>query len=86
MAPEPDLAELDSTPLRDVAGTPIRLHSRVEQVAVDENHGAPRSQLHMRGQVIGWGTHLLYVRFEPGNRLTALRPYHVRVLDAQGDY
>jgi hypothetical protein len=51
---------------------------------VDKNHGAPLSRLHMRGRVVGWGIHLLYVRFEHGNQLIALRPYHVRVLEAPG--
>jgi hypothetical protein len=57
-------APLGSASLRDVDGTPIPVHSRVEQVMVDKNHGALLSRLHMRGQVVGWGTHLLYVRFE----------------------
>jgi hypothetical protein len=76
---------LSSPFLRDVGGTLIPLRSRVEQVRVDENHGASLSRLHRRGRVIDWGIHLLYVRFEPGNQLIALRPYHVRVLDAPGN-
>jgi hypothetical protein len=58
----------------------------LEQVGVDDNHGALQSRLHRRGQVVDWRTHLLYVRFEPGNQLTALRPYHVRVLDTPGGH
>jgi hypothetical protein len=46
---EQGLTELGSTPLRDVAGTPIPLRSRVEQVAVDKNHGAQG-----RGVVMDW--------------------------------
>lgn len=48
---------------------------------MDKNHGAIRERLHHRGQVIGRGTHLIYVRFDRGNQLIALRPHHVRVLD-----
>jgi hypothetical protein len=74
---------LGSTPLRDVDGTPITVQSRVEQVAVDKNHGPLLSRLHAWGQVIDRGIHLLYVRFGHGNQLIALPPYHVRVLEAQ---
>lgn len=81
-AHEQGLTEPGSVSLCDVDGTPIPVHSQVEQVAVDKNHGALRFRLHMRGQVVDWGTHLLYVRFENGNHLIALRPYHVRVLKA----
>jgi hypothetical protein len=54
MAHDQGLAELGPRFLRDVGGTPIPLHSWVEQVRVDENHGAPLSRLHRRGQVIDW--------------------------------
>lgn len=72
----------DSDPWRDAKGVHIPLQSRVEQVAVDKNHGALRERLHQRGQVIGRGHHLIYVRFDHGNRLIALRPHHVRVIKA----
>jgi len=66
---------------RDAEGTPIPLHSRVEQVVVDTQHGALPCRLHQQGQVIGRGTALLYIRFTQGNELIALRPHLVRVLD-----
>ncbi len=49
---------------------------------MDHNRGALRERLHHRGQVIGRGIHLIYVRFDRGNQLVALRPHHVRVLNA----
>lgn len=72
-----------SDPWRDVDGTHISLLSRIEQVTVDENHGALRERLHHQGQVIGRGAHLIYVRFDYRNQLIALRPHHVRVLGKQ---
>jgi hypothetical protein len=66
---------------RDADGNHISLQNRVEQVAVDKNHGALRDRLHERGQVIGRGTRLIYVRFDYGNQLIALWPHHVRVID-----
>jgi hypothetical protein len=67
-------------PLRDAEGTDIPRGSRVEQIAVDEAHGALRSRLHLQGEVIGRGRHLVYVRLDHGHHLIALRPHHVRVL------
>jgi hypothetical protein len=69
-------------PWRDVEGTHIPLHSRIEQVTVDPQHGALRCRLHQQGQVIGRGTTLLYIRFDHGNQLIALRPH--LVLDTPG--
>ncbi|MGH3772982.1 MAG: hypothetical protein ACRDRW_16585 [Pseudonocardiaceae bacterium] len=45
---------------------------------MDEEHGASRFRLHQQGQVIGRGTHLVYVRFRDDT--IALRPDLVRVL------
>ena len=71
-----------SDPWRDAEGTPIPLHSRVEQITVDAEHGALPSRLHQQGQVTGRGTGgLVYVRFEHENQLIALRPHLLRVLD-----
>lgn len=77
--PTPPLA---SDPPRDAEGTPIQLRCRVEQITVDTEHGALPSRLHWHGQVIGWGTHLLYVLFERDNQTIALGPHHLRVLTA----
>lgn len=74
-------AEVDATNLpvlRDADGTPIPFQGRVQQVAVDEEHGAPRFRLHQQGQAIGRGTHLLYIRFR--DETVVLRPDLVRVL------
>lgn len=70
--------------LRDIEDTPIPLYSRVEQVVVDEEHGALFSRLHQQGEVVGRGTHLLYVRFESDRETIALRPELVRVLPTDG--
>ena len=67
-------------PLRDAEGTRISLWSRVEQVAVDEAHGALPSRLHQQGEVIGRGRHVVYVRFDLEYQLVILRPHLVRVL------
>jgi hypothetical protein len=63
---------------RDAEGTPISLQSRVAQVVVDTEHGALPCRLHQQGRGIGG---LVYVLFEHGNQLIALRPHLVRVLD-----
>jgi hypothetical protein len=49
---------------------------------VDKTHGALKERLGLRAQVTGLGTYLIYVRFERGGQLIALRPHHVRVIDA----
>jgi hypothetical protein len=67
-------------PWLDAEGTHISFQSRVEQVTVDIEHGALPCRLHQQGQVIGRGTNLVYVIFDRGSHLTALRPHHVRVL------
>lgn len=64
-------------------GHPYPLQSRVEQVTVDTEHGALPSRLHQQGQVVGRGTYLLYVIFDHGDRLVALRPHLVRVLETR---
>jgi hypothetical protein len=53
---------------------------------VDKAHGALPSRLHQQGEVIGRSAHLVYVRFERGHQLIALRPHLVRVLDVPGGY
>jgi hypothetical protein len=75
-----------SDPWCDAADVHISLQSRVEQVAVDEQHGALPSRLHQQGEVIGRGVGpLVYVRFDRGNQLIALRPHHVRVVALAAD-
>lgn len=69
--------------LRDVEGTPIPFNSWVQQVAVDQDHGAAPTRLHQHGQAIGRDTHLLYVRFR--DETIALRPELVRVLTTPGE-
>jgi hypothetical protein len=73
--------------LRDIDGIPIVFHCKVEQVTVDEEdeqRGALFSELHQRGEVLGWDTHLLYVRLERDGHTVALRPDLVRVLTTDG--
>jgi hypothetical protein len=48
---------------------------------VDIEHGALACRLHQQGQVIGRGTNLVYVLFDRGNQMIALRPHLLRVLD-----
>ncbi|MGH3840705.1 MAG: hypothetical protein ACRDS0_04535 [Pseudonocardiaceae bacterium] len=54
----------------------------VEQVAEHPESGALFSRLHQRGQVVGRGTHLVYVRLDHGGQLIALRPHHLRIVEA----
>jgi hypothetical protein len=72
----------DGDPWRDADGTHIPLRSRVEQVAVDTEHGALPSRLHHQGKVVSRGTYLMHVIFDHDNQLIALRPHLVRVLKA----
>ena len=69
--------------LRDADGTPIPFQGRVQQVAVDEAHGAQPFRLHTQGHAIGRGVHLLYVRFSDDT--VAIRPDLVRVVHTTPD-
>lgn len=73
-APSTDL--IGHPVLRDVDGTPTPFQGRVEQVAVEEDHGA----LHAQGKVIGRGTHRVYARVARDQEMIALRPRLVRVI------
>ncbi|MGH3868895.1 MAG: hypothetical protein ACRDQ4_22800 [Pseudonocardiaceae bacterium] len=44
---------LSEFPLLDAEGTRMSLGNRVEQVVVEEAHGALRSRLHQHGEIIG---------------------------------
>jgi hypothetical protein len=68
-------------PWRDAQGTHIALF-RIEQIAVNKEHGVLPSRLHQQGRVINRGHNRLYVRFDDDNQLISLRPHLVRVLDA----
>ncbi|MGH3807026.1 MAG: hypothetical protein ACRDRU_10415, partial [Pseudonocardiaceae bacterium] len=71
--PQPDstAVALCDIPLLDAEGTEIPLGSRVEQVAVNEAHGALRSRLHHHGDVTGRGRQLVYVCFDHEWRMTS---------------
>ena len=70
--------------LRDIDGTPIRFGARVEQIAVDEEHGAQALRLHEQGQVIGRDYELVCLRFDRDGHPGVLRPDLVRVLTTDG--
>jgi hypothetical protein len=57
----------------------------VEQVEVDALHGALRSRLHQRGEVLGRtrSTRLL-VRFDSEHEQVSIRPHLVRVIEEHG--
>jgi hypothetical protein len=78
-----DLAQPTEGPWRDADGTPIRLRSWVEQIAVDEDRGALPDRLHKRDEVVGRGTEAVYVVFDR-DYLVALPPHLMRVLTAPG--
>ena len=65
---------------RDADGTPISLFRWVEQVAEHPEHGELFSRLHKRGEVIGRGPDVLYVRFEGEGQVISLPAQLVRLL------
>ena len=78
--------EVDATNLpflRDADGTPIPFQSWVQQITVDEAHGAQPFRLHTQGHAIGRGVRLLYVRFSDDT--VAIRPDLVRVVHTTPD-
>ncbi|MGH3926919.1 MAG: hypothetical protein ACRDTT_29305 [Pseudonocardiaceae bacterium] len=52
----------------------------VEQVAEHPEHGALFSRLHQRGEVVGRGPDVLYIRFEGEGQLISVLPRLVRLL------
>ncbi|HWR46546.1 MAG TPA: hypothetical protein VN327_02840 [Pseudonocardiaceae bacterium] len=80
--PAPQPATED--PWLDAEGTPIPRRRRVEQITVDEAHGALPSRLHQQGQVLGRGPHQLHVHFDHEDQVIPLRPHHLRVIEAPG--
>jgi hypothetical protein len=69
----------------DSEGTHISLFCWVEQVRESPQFGALFSRLHQRGQVLGRGPDVLYVRFEGEGQLIGVAPQLVRLLpDAPG--
>jgi hypothetical protein len=52
----------------------------VEQVAEHPEHGALFSRLNRRGEVLGRGPDVLYVRFEGEGQLIGMPPLLVRLL------
>lgn len=71
----------------DAEGTRIALFCWVEQVA--EQHpesDALFSRLHQRGQVLGRGPDVLYVRFQGEGQLISVPPHLLRLLpDGPGE-
>jgi hypothetical protein len=57
----------------------------VEQIAESPESGALLSRLHQRGQVVGLGAEVLYVRFADESQLISVAPPLVRVLDDTAD-
>lgn len=68
---------------RDAEGNHITLLSWVEQVAEHPEHGALFSRLHQRGEVVGRGTGVLYVRFEGKGQVVSVLPELVRLLASE---
>jgi hypothetical protein len=52
----------------------------VEQVAEHPEHGPLFSRLHQRGQVVGRGPDVLYVRFQGEGQLISVPPQLLRLL------
>ena len=65
----------------DADGNHVALFCWVEQVAEYPEYGALLSRPHQRGEVVGRGPDVLYVRFEgQGGRLVSVAPQLVRLL------
>ncbi|MGH3548349.1 MAG: hypothetical protein ACRDQU_09610 [Pseudonocardiaceae bacterium] len=69
----------------DVDGSRVALFCWVEQVAEHPEHGALFSRLHQRGQVLGRGPDVLYVRFAGEGQLIGVAPQLVRLLPDEPD-
>jgi hypothetical protein len=67
-------------PWCDVEGRHVSLFCWVEQVAEHPEHGALFSRLNRRGEVLGRGPDVLYVRFEGESQLIGMPPPLVRLL------
>lgn len=81
--PEPALRAAQDR-WRDANGAAISLFCWVEQIAEHlEEHGGLFSRLHKRGEVIGRGPDVLYVRFEGEGGVISLSPELVRLLDIE---
>lgn len=69
----------------DVEGRHVSLFCWVEQVAEHPQQGTLFSRLDQRGEVLGRGPDVLYVRFEGEGQLIGVAPALVRLLpDAPG--
>ncbi|MDQ2788292.1 MAG: hypothetical protein M3Y73_00750, partial [Actinomycetota bacterium] len=66
---------------RDAEGTHISLFSMIEQVAEHPEPGTLFSRLHQRGEVVGRGPDLVYVRFHGEGQVISVPPCLLRVLD-----
>lgn len=67
-------------PWRDTDGNPTPLRCRVEQIAVAKEHGALRSRLHQRGEVVDRRGTRLVMLFDGEAKAISIRPHLVRVL------
>ena len=84
MSAEPPRAAQDGWV--DVEGSHVSLFDWVEQVAEDPECWAPFSRLGQRGEVLGRGAGVLYVRFEGEGQLISIPPQLVRLLlDGPGE-
>lgn len=86
MTTEADRADKHD-PWCDAEGNHVPLFCWVEQVAEHPEQGPLFSRPHQRGEVVGRGPDVLYVRFEgQGGRLVSVPPQLVRLLpDERGD-
>ncbi|MBV9143869.1 MAG: hypothetical protein JO115_23615 [Pseudonocardiales bacterium] len=81
-SPDGTFRPLKDFPLQDAEGRTLSLGDRVEQVSVDEDHGALRSRLHHQGKIVGRDWDRVYVVFDQGwHYLVNLPPQHLRLLD-----
>ena len=64
----------------DIDGAHLSLFCWVEQVAESPEPGALPSRLHQRGEVVGRGPDVLYVRFQGEGQLISVPPHLLRLL------
>jgi hypothetical protein len=80
-----DASQQDQNRWRDAEGNPVSVFCWIEQVAEDPRQGALFSRLRQRGEVVGKGPDLLYVRFAGEGQVIGVPPHLVRVLDTAPD-
>lgn len=63
----------------DADGNDVSIFAWVEQIAEDPEMPAFFSHLHCKGEVVGRGDSVVYVRFEGEGQLISVKPQYLRI-------